>query len=288
MLNPLKTILRGVGQVMLQNNALTGLLFLIGIFFNSWLLGLGAILGNMVSTVFAGLLKYPKDDIENGLYGFNGTLVGIAVWFFFEVSITTTLAIIIFSALSTLIMHLMKKRLPALTAPFVISTWIAMIGIKIFNLVPFLTSALLPTNSLDLFSATSMGFGQVMFQGNIVTGLIFLLAILVNSRSAAIYAIYGSLLGGLLALLFSFPLAMVNIGLFGYNAVLCGIALGAKKWNAFFFATLAIVLSVFLNYSLNKVSVITLTAPFVIATWATLLIKNRIKKIIKYEIHHHW
>ncbi|MDP2944337.1 MAG: urea transporter, partial [bacterium] len=37
MVSYFKIILRGVGQVMLQNNALTGLLFLVGIFYNSWL-----------------------------------------------------------------------------------------------------------------------------------------------------------------------------------------------------------------------------------------------------------
>ena len=78
----IKTILRGVGQVMLQNNALTGLLFLAGIFYNSWLMGLGAIAGNFISTISAKFLKYSEEDIKNGLYGFNGTLVGIAIWFF--------------------------------------------------------------------------------------------------------------------------------------------------------------------------------------------------------------
>ena len=75
----IRTILRGVGQIMLQNNALTGLIFLAGIFYNSGLMGCGALFGNIISTSSAKLLKYPKEDIENGLFGFNGTLVGIAI-----------------------------------------------------------------------------------------------------------------------------------------------------------------------------------------------------------------
>ncbi|MFA5995561.1 MAG: urea transporter [Patescibacteria group bacterium] len=70
---------------------------------------------------------------------------------------------------------------------------------------------------------------------------------------------------------------MINIGLFGYNAVLCGIALGTKKWSGFILATFAILLSVLLNYGLGKVGIITLTAPFVIATWAALLVKSKSK-----------
>lgn len=45
LLNFLDCVLRGVGQVMLQGNSYAGLLFLVGIFCNSPLFGLGALLG---------------------------------------------------------------------------------------------------------------------------------------------------------------------------------------------------------------------------------------------------
>lgn len=119
----IKTFFRGIGQVMLQSNAPTGLLFLVGIFYNSWLMALGAIIGNLVATATAFALKYPKEEIEDGLYGFNGTLVGIAVWFYFSPNAVTLITIIIGAALSTIIMNVIKKRIPAFTAPFIISTW---------------------------------------------------------------------------------------------------------------------------------------------------------------------
>jgi len=272
-----RTIFRGLGQVILQNNALTGLIFLAGIFYNSWLLGLGALFGDIVSTTTAKLLKYPKEDIENGLYGFNGTLVGIAVWFLYGLNGVTTIAIVLGSILSAVIMHELKRKIPAYTAPFVISTWIVILGLKLTHLAPLLTSTTSTTNSFNLFSATGMGVGQVMFQGNIITGLIFLLAILANSNLSAIYALYGALGGSLLALLFSLPLSMINIGLFGYNAVLCGVALGGKKLNTFLLTTLAIILSVLLTYGFSKTGIPTLTAPFVLATWGVLLMKNLYK-----------
>ena len=80
----IKIILRGISQVFLQNNIFTGLLFLIGILYNSRLMALGALLGVIISTITAILLNYNKKDINNGLYGFNGTLVGIALLFFFK------------------------------------------------------------------------------------------------------------------------------------------------------------------------------------------------------------
>lgn len=274
MMDYVKIIFRGFGQVMLQNNAWTGLLFLVGIFYNSWLLGAGALLGNIVSTSSAWFLKYSTADIKNGLYGFNGTLVGIAVWYFFGFNPATALAIILGAILSTIIMRLMQKKFPAFTAPFVISGWLVIFGVKFLDLAPAALSALPSADSLNLFSAVNLGFGQVMFQANIITGLIFLLAILVNSRLAALYALYGSLAGGLAAWLFSLPLDSINFGLFGYNAVLCAIALGDKKRGAFLLATAAVGLSVLLNFGLGEIGVITLTAPFVLATWIMLIIKK--------------
>ena len=66
---------RGIGQVMFQNNALSGLLMLVGILLNSWQMALLAIAGNVVSTLVAYFSGYSREDIRNGLYGFNGTLV---------------------------------------------------------------------------------------------------------------------------------------------------------------------------------------------------------------------
>ena len=49
----LDSVLRGVGQVMLQNNSYAGLLFLIGIFYNSTLFGMAVLVGTAASTATA-------------------------------------------------------------------------------------------------------------------------------------------------------------------------------------------------------------------------------------------
>jgi len=123
-MNFIKIILRGVGQVMFQNNIYSGILFLIGIFYNSWLLGLVAALGTIISTSSAQIFKYPKEDIKNGLYGFNGTLTGIAVPTFFELNIYSVSMLIFGAILSTYLMKFLKNIIPPFTAPFVIATWI--------------------------------------------------------------------------------------------------------------------------------------------------------------------
>ena len=68
-----------------------------------------------------------------------------------------------------------------------------------------------------------------MFQGNMMTGLFFLAGILVNSRNAAVYTILGALLPLLLATLLGVDSEALNMGLMGYNGVLCALALGGKS-----------------------------------------------------------
>ncbi len=232
-----KIILRGISQIMLQNNSFTGLLFLIAIFYNSWLMGLGALTGVLASTVAAFGLNYDKNEIHAGLYGFNGALVGIALVFFFGFDITLLCMVILSSILSTLIMNFMhKKNLSPYTFPFVLTTWIFVFLMQQNNY-----PALYP----NIFSSLTMGFGQVMFQASIVTGVIFFIAILFNSAKSAIYAFTGSFVGMAVALAFSFQLNLINLGIFGYNGVLCGIALADKK---LFYPVFAIIISVFLAH----------------------------------------
>jgi len=113
---------RGIGQVMFQNNALSGLFMLIGIFLNSWQMGILAVCGNIISTLTAHFSGYKYDDIKNGLYGFNGTLVGIAVGVFLQLSVGSLIMLIIASALSTWIAYFFNQQrlIPGFTAPFLL------------------------------------------------------------------------------------------------------------------------------------------------------------------------
>ena len=65
---------RGIGQVMFQNNALSGLFMLIGIFLNSWQMGILAVCGNIISTLTAHFSGYKYDDIK--VWG----MLGVCSW----------------------------------------------------------------------------------------------------------------------------------------------------------------------------------------------------------------
>lgn len=271
----IQTVLRGIGQVMFQNNIYSGLLFLVGIFFNSWILGMAALCGTIISTRTAQIFKYPKEDIRNGLYGFNGALTGIAVFCFFEVNGGTITALILGSILSTVVMRFLKNRMPPFTAPFVLVSWFLIYSLVFILKFPILASSAPTENTLNLFTASSTSFGQVMFQENRITGLIFLLAIIINNRLMAAYALYAAVLGSVFGWVLSESNTAINAGLMGYNAILCAIALTGKKGTNFVWITVAILLSTVFNIGLALTGIITLTAPFVLATWMILALKDK-------------
>ena len=229
---------RGIGQVMFQNNALSGLLMLIGIFLNSWQMGLLAVSGNIISTLTARISGYDCDDIKNGLYGFNGTLVGIAVGVFMHLTVNSLILMAIASCASTYIARFfnMQRMLPGFTTLFILSVWM-LLGLCSWLMPDMLLVSDTETpasSSISYLQCFSMGIGQVMFQGNMMTGLFFLAGILVNSRNAAVYTILGALLPLLLATLLGVDSEALNMGLMGYNGVLCALALGGKSWMSLY------------------------------------------------------
>src|SRR5713226_7859196 len=140
------TLLRGTGQVMFQNNPITGLLFLIGIFYNSYQFGIAAVIGLLASTIAAMLLGADRNLIRAGLFGYNGVLTGVGLAFFLQLQWSAALIvyIIIGGVFSTVVFMALANffstwDMPALTAPFVLTTWLLLFAA--------LLSAHLPTGS---------------------------------------------------------------------------------------------------------------------------------------------
>ena len=152
---------RGIGQVMFQNNALSGGLMLLGIAFNSWQLAVLSVLGTVVSTLTASLSGYD----------FNGTLVGIAIGVFMEINVTSILLLISGSAFSTWVARCFRyqNRVSGLTAPFIFVVWLLLVGCHYLYPSLLLSSSLeKPELTMDLLKYRS---GDV--SGKYTFGIIF-------------------------------------------------------------------------------------------------------------------
>src|SRR5207247_9662307 len=82
-------VCRGIGHVVFQNTPMSGAVVLAAIFYNSWIYGTVCLLGTMVGTATAIWLKADKGMIKDGLFGFNGALMGIALVAYTSANFTT-------------------------------------------------------------------------------------------------------------------------------------------------------------------------------------------------------
>lgn len=269
---------RGVGQVMFQNNALSGVLMLAGLACGSWQAVLLALCGNAVGMLTAYAAGFDRRDIEEGLYGFNGTLVGIAVGVFLHINVWSVSLMVLGAALSSLLFRRWPWRgaIPPFTAPFILVTW----GLLclVHWLVPELllpAAPLVPQSVPDVRGAFCRNIGQVMFQGTTSwSGALFLLGIMVNSAKGTVAAVLGAVLPLLGILMPDVGYAEYNAGLLGYNAVLAAMAMNFETRRDVLWMLLAILLSVALQFLGMHCGVITLTAPFVLAVWMTMTLRR--------------
>lgn len=295
-------LLRGIGQVVFQNNALSGLIILLALFFNSWIYGVTCLFGVTVATATAIVLKADRELVRNGLFGFNGALVALAlvaftsadfrdgavpsflmtVYIVFAAGMTT----VVFQAIATL---LGPHKVAALTAPFVLTGWLFLFAVLKFEGLD--AGPLAKPISPEQFDAAAayvlptwyMGIGnaigQIFFQDNWISGYLILVGIAVNSRISAAMALIGAAGAALVAAIFGGPEGAIRDGLFGYNAALTAIALGGfflvLSWRSFAYTLFGIVVTTWLWASiaifLKPIGMPVLTSAFVLVTWLMLL-----------------
>lgn len=294
-----RTCMRGLGQVMFQDNMWTGILFMAGIFWGAYAEGQptvawGMMVSLVVSTLTGYILQLPDGNGAQGLWGFNGCLVGCAFPTFLGNTIWMWIALIICSSMTVWVRTGMdnvlgKWKISSFTFPFVLSTWFFLLAARQFNGIPpeYMGSPELPG---DIHSAISMDFGnlviywlkgvaQVFLINNWVTGIFFLAGIAASSIRAAVWAAISSAIALTTAIVWQGPGADISEGLYGFSAVLTGIALGATfcnfSWKAAVWTIIGVFCTVFIQAAMNAffapMGLPTLTGPFCVATWIFLL-----------------
>lgn len=298
-LEHLRIVLRGAGQVMFQPSAWTGLLFLAGIFWGAYSshtpeVAWGALLGLAVATLTGYMIDMPSEDGRQGLWGFNGVLVGCAFPTFLGNTIWVWIALVLCSAMTVWVRTAMNNvmapwRVNSFTFPFVFCTWIFILAARAMNSMPpeHLPDPTLP----EVFSSVTnlhfknliiyclKGVSQVFLIESWVTGLFFLVGLAISSPIAALTAFGGSALALLVALVFGTSGIETAHGMYGFSAVLTALAIGVVFYkpnlHSALWATIATIVTVFVQAAMNvlllPLGIATLTAPFCVTTWLFLL-----------------
>lgn len=277
--NHILAVFRGLGQIMLQENALTGFGFFIGIFLGSPLMAFSAVLTSAIGMGTARLLKYNDQEIQSGLYGFSPALVGVAMVLFFQPVVYTWLGILLGTIAAAMVQHwLIQKKIPGFTFPFVLITWILLYLFRHILLVeaPLTPETKTPTTLGIEFLFT--GFGQVIFQSGLWSGILFFLAVAVSSLRAALFGLMGSFIGGVFAYVLKVDLDTISMGLMGYNAVLTAIVFSGKNSMSWIWSIVSAMITVVMMLLFSALQLPALTFPFVATTWLVLWLRNLSKK----------
>ena len=292
---PFRIILRGVGQVFFCCNAVSGLVFLVALYIGGVTAGLAATIGILGSTITAYLLGLAKEDIDAGLYGFNGTLVGPCLFLFLENSPQLWLYLVLASILSTIVLAALMRilqpyNIPASTSPFVLTCWMFMAAVYAFD--NFSRGSILPTAGTFVEAvnismipvevwptAVSKGISEVMFADNVIVGILFLIGIAINSLRGAVMALSGAITGVAIPILLGADTGFIEAGLYAYNPVLVMMAVGwvflkpsgKSAALAFLAGIFTVVCQAGLASFLTPIGLPVLTFPFVLVMWFFLL-----------------
>lgn len=311
----LDACLRGAGQVVFQDHPRAGLAFLAAIAWAAWQAALpallaGALLGLLASTAAALVLRADEAALRRGLHGFNGLLVGVALPVFLAPTPAMALLLVLGAAASTPLMQaitrlMQRLGLPALTAPFLATTWALLLVAQALGLPAAPAAASAGTAGLDaalpggelpgdelpgdelparvwpLLRGLLVAPAQVFLLDDPVSGLLVLLGLALASRRALGWALLGATLASATAWAAGLDAAGLGRGVYGFSAVLTAVALGdaapAASRRQRLAVLPAIVLTVLAQAALNAVfagvALPALTAPFVLVTWLFLRLR---------------
>lgn len=300
--------LRGVGQVVLLNNPLSGAMILIALFLADLQLGVLASMGLVASTLTASMLRLERAQIRAGLYGYNGLLVGAAMAAFLvpRWGGALFLATIVGAIGSTIVCVAVAAiaqdfDLPALTFPFNLVTipllWATFAGTQVGRGPALEERALVaPIDPLlralesgsgafgtDAFlNALVRGISQLFLADGLLTGVLIVLALGIASPIAMGMALLGSAIGSAAGIALGADGYDIYHGLWGFNSFITAVAIGGfffvPTWRSVVYAAAAAVAAALLHGGLSVIfarwGVPSLTLPFCIVTIVFLLVRG--------------
>ncbi len=283
---------KGISQIVLIENVITGLIILAAITVASFFLGMITFLSVVIGTLVAIIGGADKKAIHSGLFGYNSALTGLALALFLTGPYNWIIALIgagLASIVTAALMHMIKRTtIPILTFPFVIITWFMLLisyKLDVFQLSSSLAPGTLSnwtlviSGDVDVVTGFVLGIAQIFFLDNILSGILLFIALFWAGWRFGIYAIIASAFALLTAFLLGAEHDLISLGLYGYNAILTIIAVSIifkENENRFAFisglvgAGLTILITASLSTWLVPYGLPALTMAFVLSSWIFL------------------
>ncbi|MFC4298610.1 urea transporter [Castellaniella hirudinis] len=267
-----RILLRGIGQIYLLPSAWAGALLLAAAAWQSWAMAGACLLGALTGTVW-GMAAGDAAGSRVGLDGYNGALTGLGVMVVLPAGPLAWSLVAPLAWLASWAAHAWRRRssVPPYTAPFVLITWLLMAAAAGLELPRAAVMAAADPGWGDTAQGLLRGVGQVMFLDDPRAGALCLLGLALGTPWAALSAGLASGLCLLAASCAGLPADAAALGLYGFNAVLAAEALRTVRpgrLGAWAWPCLGALLSLLLMRGFQLLALPSLTAPFLLATWA--------------------
>lgn len=245
------SVLNSYSVVFFFNNKLIAFILLIVTFFN-FFAGLSGLIAVLTAVLIANHMGFNKILLRQGIYSFNALLTGIGLGTLFEPGLVFLAVLLLVSILSLILSVVLsgwlgKYGLPFLSLPFVISLWlvllpldhIANLGLTQRNvfwmnemyafggkqlLDFFQTVDNLPFSNLLAGYLRSMS--SILFQDNLLAGILIALGLLATSRIAFLLSVTGFLSAWVFASFIGYDMVSFSFYNVGANYILVAIAIG--------------------------------------------------------------
>ena len=247
----LPAVLNSYSIIFFQNNRLLATALIVVTFFNFYA-GLSGLLAILISVGLAKSMHLDDDAIKKGIYSFNALLTGLGMGTFFDPGIVFFGLLIVVTIFCLLISvslggWLYKYNLPHLSIPFVISFWFLLLPASHFEnlgltqrniywlnemyamggthlIAIFQSIDTLPLNKMvDIYLRS---LSSVLFQSNLVSGILIATALLISSRIMFSLSIVGFLSAYLFAQFTGSETASLTYYNIGANYMMVAFAVG--------------------------------------------------------------
>lgn len=298
-IQPFQGLLNGIGQVYFTPSVMTSLLLLLAISIESLALAFLTLLGASCSYVLAFCCYMYTNtntntntnkaayDIDSGMYALNGALIGLFIGNFFGVTPLLALVTVLGAVLTVPIAHIVFsfEKYRGYTSAFILTSWLIYAIQSTLDLSAFSApdSALMPLISIEANSWFNLptvvipllkGISQVSFIENALSGLVILVAIALNNLKHAIWIMLAVIISTVFSGLIGASSELVAQGLYGYNAILATLALVLYPRIPWPLTLLGMLLSCVITLGFHELSLLPLTAPFILSTWVVVYLSG--------------
>jgi len=278
----LRSIPNSYAQVFFSDNRVFALILMLVTFIDLYA-GIMGLLSVLFTNLTGYLLGFDRRIISKGLYGFNSLLVGLALGVYFEPGILL-IVIVALGAILTLLVSISmqgvigKYALPFLSIPFLVSVWIMTLATRDFTALGVSERGIYTFNDLYMIGGNTLvglyewwnalqvaqslriyliSLGAILFQYNILSGLVLAIGLFYYSRISFTLSILGFYTAYIFYELIGASISELSYSYIGFNYILTSIAIGGffiiPSRRSYFWVIVLIPLVALVTISLSRI-----------------------------------